>query len=221
LEGGGHDVAVAQHVRVLIGGHPHQALVGHRVIARAAGVAMGDPGGQFLEGGIGQQPQRRLVRHPPLLQGGHRSAFQGDGVDVAGDQQIVAEHDRVAALLGGGPSVRPGPPGPVTAEAGQQLVVVAGQVVLGEQVDLEGGLGDPVSRGWSGPGLDIEVAAQPPAMDPWGSHALAMDSCRSSRRSATGSNSARAFSPTRWLPGGLRVRSSLPGGWLSFRAGRR
>jgi hypothetical protein len=41
---------------------------------------MGDPGGQFLEGGIGHQPQRRLVRL----------------------------HRCVAALLGD-PAVRPGP----------------------------------------------------------------------------------------------------------------
>jgi hypothetical protein len=68
----------------------------------------------------------------------------------------------VAALLGG-PAVRPGPPGPVAAEAGQQLVVVAGQVVLGEQVDLEGGLGDPGQPGLvGGPGLGIEVAAEAP-----------------------------------------------------------
>src|SRR4029450_2948101 len=78
----------------------------------------------------------------------------GEGVRArlfrgAGAKQIVAEHDRLAALLGG-PSVRPGPPGPVAAEAGQQLVVVAGQVVLGEQVDLEGGLGDPGRPGLVG-----------------------------------------------------------------------
>jgi hypothetical protein len=49
------------------------------------------------------------------------------------------------------------------AEAGQQLVVVAGQVVLGQEVDLEGGLGDP-GQSWlvRGPGFGVEVAAQPP-----------------------------------------------------------
>jgi hypothetical protein len=118
---------------------------------------MRDPGGQFLEGGIGHQPQRRLVGRPALLHGGHPAPFQGDRVEVAGDQQIIAEHDRVAALLGG-PAVRPGVPGPVVAEGGQQLVVVAGQVVLGEEVDLEGGLSDPGQpRLVGGPGLDIEV----------------------------------------------------------------
>ena len=162
LEGGGHDVAIEHHVQVLISGHPHHDLVGHRVIGIAAGVAMGDPGGQFLERRIGHQPQRRLVRHPALLQGGHPPPFQGDRVDVAGDQQIIAEHDRVAALLGG-PAVRPGPPGAVAAEGRQQLPVVAGQVVLGEEVDLEGGLGDPGQpRLVGGPGFGVEVAAKAP-----------------------------------------------------------
>jgi hypothetical protein len=41
--------------------------------------------------------------------------------------------------------------------------VVAGQVVLGEEVDLEGGLGDPGQpRLIRGPGLGVEVAAQTP-----------------------------------------------------------
>jgi hypothetical protein len=123
---------------------------------------MGDPGGQLLEGRIRHQPQRRLVGRPALLHGGHPAAFQGDRVDVAGDQQVVAEHDRVAALFGG-PAVRPGPPGAVVAEAGQQLVVVAGQVVLSEKVDLEGRLGHPGQpRLIRSPRLGVEVAAQPP-----------------------------------------------------------
>ena len=48
-------------------------------------------------------------------------------------------------------------------EAGQELVVVAGQVVLGEEVDLEGGLGN-AGQSWLvwGPGLGVEVAAQAP-----------------------------------------------------------
>jgi hypothetical protein len=42
-------------------------------------------------------------------------------------------------------------------------VVVAGQVVLGEEVDFEGGLGDTGEpRLVGGPGLGVEVAAQAP-----------------------------------------------------------
>jgi hypothetical protein len=49
------------------------------------------------------------------------------------------------------------------AEAGQQLVVVAGQVVLGEEVDLEGGLGHPGQpRLIGGPGLGVEVTTEAP-----------------------------------------------------------
>ena len=41
--------------------------------------------------------------------------------------------------------------------------MVAGQVVLGEEVDLEGGLGDPGQpRLVGGPGLGVEVAAEAP-----------------------------------------------------------
>jgi hypothetical protein len=61
LEGGGHDVAVEHHVQVLVGGYSHHDRVGDRVIGVAAGVAMGDPGGQFLERRVGHQPQCRLV----------------------------------------------------------------------------------------------------------------------------------------------------------------
>src|SRR4029450_12945318 len=119
------------------------------------------------------------------------SAFQGDRVDVAGDQQIVAEHDCVAALFGG-PAVRPGPPGPVAAEAGQQLVVVAGQVVLGEEVDLEGGpghAGEP--RLVRGPGLGGEVAAQPPGDVRVGHTAFGHGQMPVKQPLATGSNSRR------------------------------
>ncbi len=41
--------------------------------------------------------------------------------------------------------------------------MVAGQVVLGEEVDLEGGLGDPGQpRLIGGPGFGVKVAAQAP-----------------------------------------------------------
>jgi hypothetical protein len=49
------------------------------------------------------------------------------------------------------------------AEAGQQLVVVAGQVVFGEEVDFEGGLGDPGQpRLVGGPGFGVEVTTEAP-----------------------------------------------------------
>ena len=50
-------------------------------------------------------------------------------------------HERVTALFGG-PAMHPGAPRAVAAERVGDLAVVAGQVVLGQQVDLEGDLGD-------------------------------------------------------------------------------
>ena len=69
---------------------------------------------------------------------GHPGPLQRDRVDRAGDEQVVADRDAVPALLGG-PAVHPGAPGAVAAEERGDLVVVAGQVVLGEQVDDQRG----------------------------------------------------------------------------------
>ena len=81
----------------------------------------------------------RVVK--PSAMCGHPGPLQLDGVDRAGGEQVVADGDAVPALLGG-PAVHPGAPGAVAAEERGDLVVVAGQVVLGEQVDDQRGAAD-------------------------------------------------------------------------------
>ena len=136
LQRGVEQVAVEDHVQVLVGGDPGQQPLGHRVAGEPAGVAVRDPGRELLEGHVGERPHqvlavRRLValghvRHPEPL--------ELDRVDHPLDHHVVAHHDRVPALLGG-PAVHPLAPGGVAAEDHGDLVVVARQVVLGEQVD--------------------------------------------------------------------------------------
>ena len=64
-----------------------------------------------------------------------------DGVAVAGDDEVVAQGDAVAVLLGG-PPVHPVAPGAVHAHVHRDLAVVGRQVVLGEEVDFERRLRD-------------------------------------------------------------------------------
>ena len=91
----------------------------------------------------------------------HPAALQERRVEVAGDGQVVAEHDRVATLLRG-PAADPVDPGPVApAEHAVDEPVVAGQVVLGQQPDLERDLGDARQpRLVRRPGVLVEIPAQ-------------------------------------------------------------
>ena len=66
----------------------------------------------------------------------HALALERDRVDRPRRHQVVADGDRVAALLGR-PAARPRAPGALAAEHAPQGEVVGGQVVLGEQVELE------------------------------------------------------------------------------------
>ncbi len=109
---------------------------------------MRDPRCKLLEGGVGDAVERlgeasAVARIPASGHLVHASAFQGNGVDAAGDREEVPKHDRVPALLGGPPS-RPLAPCPVAPERVPQREVVVGQVVLGQQVDLEGDARDGV-----------------------------------------------------------------------------
>ena len=55
LERGAEQVAVEDHVQVLVGGDPGQQLVADRVAGELAGVAVRDPGGELLERDVGQR----------------------------------------------------------------------------------------------------------------------------------------------------------------------
>ncbi len=107
LERGPEDVAVEHHVEVLVGRDPDHDPVGHRVVRVAPGVAMRDPGRELLERHVGEPAQGRgRFVVVALLELGHPSALQQHRVDVARDREVVAEHDGVAAFLGG-PAARP------------------------------------------------------------------------------------------------------------------
>ena len=150
-------------MEVLVGRDADHDPVGDRVVGVAAGVLVRDPGRELLEGDVGEPAQgvRRVVV-VALLELGHPAALERDRVDVPGDGQVVAEDDRVAALLGR-PAAHPVDPRPVAlAEHPVDEPVVAGQVVLGEEPDLERGLGDAGQPRLVGrPGLLVVVAAEP------------------------------------------------------------
>ena len=163
FERGRQDVAVEDHVQVLVGGDADHDPVGDRVVRVAPGVAMRDPRGELLERDVGEAVERvRRVVVVALLELRHPAALEGDRVDVAGDRQVVAQDDGVAALLRG-PAPDPVDPGAVAlAEHAVDEPVVAGQVVLGQEADLEGRLGDAGQPRLVGrPGLLVEVAPEP------------------------------------------------------------
>ena len=51
-EGGRGEVAVEEVVQVLVGRHPGHEVVADRIAEQLAGVAMGDAGGQLLQGQV-------------------------------------------------------------------------------------------------------------------------------------------------------------------------
>ena len=142
-----HQVPVEDHVQVLVGGDAGEQLVGDRVAGGLAGVPVRDAGRQLLEGDVGDRLERRLVAG--VVAGGHvvhPGPLELDRVDAAGDDEVVAQRDAVPALLRR-PAADPRAPGAVAAEPGGDLAVVAGQVVLGEQVDEHRGLRRVVEPG--------------------------------------------------------------------------
>ena len=163
LECGAEDVAVEDHVQVLVGRDPDHDPVRDRVVRVAPGVAVGDARRQLLERDVGEPAQRRRRRVVvALLELGHPAALEQDRVDVAGDRQVVAQDDRVAALLGG-PAADPVDPRPIAlAEHPVDEPVVGGQVVLGQEADLERRLGDAgETRLVRRPRVLVEVAPEP------------------------------------------------------------
>ena len=77
---------------------------------------------------------------------GHACRLQRRRVDGPAGEQVVPHHHRVPGLLGR-PPVHPGAPRAVQAEQRGDLAVVAGEVVLGQQVDDHRGAGDAGQRG--------------------------------------------------------------------------
>ena len=146
---GAAGIAVEDHVQVLVRGDAGKQPVGDRVTACLAGVAVADPGREFLEGDIRDRQQEvGLVtflflgcRCETVGHMGHARFLEGDRVDAAGHDEIVAQGDAVPALFGRPPS-HPGSPRPVEREVVRRLAMVGGQVVLGQKVGDHGRPGD-------------------------------------------------------------------------------
>ena len=73
----------------------------------------------------------------------HAATLELHGIDAAGDDEIVADRNAVTRLFGG-PLTDPLPPGAIGPETHSDFAVVGRQVVLGQEVDDHGGLGDLV-----------------------------------------------------------------------------
>jgi len=148
-------------VQVLVLCHAEHDPVGDRVVRELPGVLVGDPGRELLERGVGEATQRAHRAVVALEHRLHPLALQEHRVDVPGDDQVVADDDRVPALFRG-PAPDPVLPGTVAlAEHRVDEPVVRGKVVLGEEVHLESGLGHPREpRMVGGPGLLVVVAPQ-------------------------------------------------------------
>ena len=138
LEGGGDHVPVEEVVAVLVARHPLHDLVAGLVVEQLAGVVVRDPRGELLEGHVGEAVVGGLgLGHLAALDLGHAGPLEVDGVDGAGDGEVVPDHDRVAALFGG-PPTGPGAPGGVAAEHRLDGAEVVREVVLGEEVHEQG-----------------------------------------------------------------------------------
>src|SRR5690606_34021828 len=96
-----------------------------------------DAGGQLLHAHVDEAVVRAVgLGDLAAAHLGHAGPLQLDGVHGARDREVVAQHDRVAALLGG-PAAAPLAPGGVTSEQGLDRAEVVRQVVLGQQVHEE------------------------------------------------------------------------------------
>ena len=144
---------------VLVGGHPGHHLAGYGVVGLEAGVAVADPGGELLGRRVGEDVDRiaELVAPAPV-DSGHPFVLEETWVAVAGGEQVVADSDRMLSLLGG-PQPRPFAERRVVGEVAGDLGVVVGEVVLGEQVEDQGGAYRAVQGGLRLVPGDVPVVA--------------------------------------------------------------
>ena len=140
LDRGAGDVPVERVVQVLVERDADEQPLGHRVARDRARVAVGDAGGELLQGHVDEAVERagdaaRVVAARHVV---HALALERDRVHGARHQEVVPERDRVATLLGG-PAPGPLAPGALPAEEAPDGEVIVGEVVLGQQVELERG----------------------------------------------------------------------------------
>ena len=130
-------VAVEDHVQVLVERDAGEELLGDGILRGGTGVAVRHPGCELLEGDVGETAEKPgMDGGETRLHVGHARSLELDGIDRSRDEQVVADRRAVTALLRG-PAAYPGAPGAIAAHVGRDLVVVAREVVLGEEIDDE------------------------------------------------------------------------------------
>ena len=130
-------VAIEDHVKVLIHGDASEQPFDDGLAGIPACVAVRDPRGQLLERHVRQALKDRLLAAVIAdLHDLHPCPLEPDRVHPAGDQQVVTNAVRVPALLRR-PAMHPGAPGALAAKDSLDLPVIAREVVLRQQVDLE------------------------------------------------------------------------------------
>jgi hypothetical protein len=125
-------------VEVLVVGDTGHHRIAGRVLHELAGVAVGHPGGELLQGDVHEAcGGARRMGHLAAAHLAHAGPLELDRVERAGHGEVVADDDGVAVLLGG-PAPGPLAPDGVVAEHPEDGVRVVRQVVLGQEVDEEG-----------------------------------------------------------------------------------
>ena len=133
----GVGVAVEHHVKVLIECNAGEELLGDRVLGGGTGVAMRHPGGELLEGDVRKPAEESGVDSGETsLHVGHARPLELDRIDGSRHEQVVADSRAVTALLSR-PAPDPRAPCTIAPHVGGDLVVVAREVVFGEEVDDE------------------------------------------------------------------------------------
>ncbi len=124
-------------MQVLVHRNPRQELLRDRVLGVAPGVAVRNASRELLERHVRAHVEQRLVAGlVARLHRQHPSPLELVRVDAPRHQQVVADAERVPSLLRR-PPVDPRAPRAVATEDPLHLAVIARQVVLCEQVDLE------------------------------------------------------------------------------------
>src|SRR4029079_18440218 len=111
IERGRDQVAVKDHVQVLVRGDPGEQLVCDWAPARLTGIPVRYAGGELLEADVGDALQQLLVARA-VSRGhvNHPEPLQLDRIDSAGHHEIVAQRGSVPTLLGS-PAANPVAPG--------------------------------------------------------------------------------------------------------------
>ena len=121
-------------MQILVGRHSRHDGVAGWVTEELPGVAVGDARREFLQGDVHQAVgDGKRLRYLAARHLRHSRPLKLDGIERAAHDDVVANHDRVAHLLGS-PPARPLAPGLIREHAVERFEVVR-KVVLGQEVD--------------------------------------------------------------------------------------